>query len=134
MMLDLFFAQRGTMLGVAQEFGLAPQQAIAITRLEPGVPMKLSDLAQALHCDNSNVTGIADRLEAAGIAERRPHPSDRRVKTLLLTQRGELVRKLYGERIGTAPDPIQSLTDEDAAALLAILERAVTGGSSSIAA
>ena len=123
MMLDLFFAQRGKMLGVAQEFGLAPQQAIAITRLEPGVPMKLSDLAQALHCDNSNVTGIADRLEAAGIAERRPHPSDRRVKTLLLTERGELVRKLYGERIGTAPEAIQSLSDEDAATLLAILER-----------
>ena len=34
--------------------------------------MKLSDLATALRCDNSSVTGIADRLEAAGLAERRP--------------------------------------------------------------
>ena len=35
----------------------------------------MTELAQALHCDNSNVTGIADRLEAAGLAERRAHPS-----------------------------------------------------------
>ena len=38
-------------------------------------------------CDNSNVTGIADRLEAAGLVERRPAEHDRRVKTLVLTRR-----------------------------------------------
>jgi DNA-binding MarR family transcriptional regulator len=125
LMLELFFAHRGQMLAVAQEFGLAPQQAFAIKRLQPGEPMKLSDLAQALHCDNSNVTGIADRLEAAGLAERRPHPTDRRVKTLQLTQRGEIVRQLYEERIGTAPLAVENLTDSDAATLVDILRRAV---------
>ena len=34
--------------------------------------MPMSALAQALQCDNSNVTGIVDRLEASGLAERRP--------------------------------------------------------------
>jgi DNA-binding MarR family transcriptional regulator len=124
LMLELFFAQRGRMLAVAQEFGLAPQQALAIKHLQPGEPLKLSDLATALHCDNSNVTGIADRLEAAGLAERRPHPSDRRVKTLQLTERGELVRKLHGERVGTAPPSLAALSDEDAATLVEILRRA----------
>jgi DNA-binding MarR family transcriptional regulator len=124
LMLELFFAQRGRMLAVAQEFGLAPQQAIALKHLHPGEPMKLSDLAQALHCDNSNVTGIADRLEASGLAERRPHPTDRRVKTLQLTERGEIVRKLHGERVGTAPPGIAGLSDEDAATLVEILRRA----------
>jgi DNA-binding MarR family transcriptional regulator len=129
MMLELFFSQRGKMMGVAQDIGLAPQQAMALTRLQPGEPMKLSDLAQALHCDNSNVTGIADRLEAAGIAERRAHPSDRRVKTLRLTALGEVVRTNYLERIGTAPDALRALADDDIATLVAILQRATAGGS-----
>jgi DNA-binding MarR family transcriptional regulator len=124
LMLDLFLAHRGQMLSIAQEFGLAPQQAFALQHLQPDEPIKLSDLAQALRCDNSSVTGIADRLEKAGLAERRAHPTDRRVKTLALTERGTVIRKLYKERIGTAPEAVQNLTDEDAAILVEILSRA----------
>jgi DNA-binding MarR family transcriptional regulator len=86
--------------------------------------MTMGELAQALHCDNSNVTGIADRLEAAGLAERHAHPGDRRVKTLMLTERGTTVRALYEERLGLMPPAIEALSDEDAATLLAILQRA----------
>jgi DNA-binding MarR family transcriptional regulator len=126
LMLDLFLSHRGQMLSIAQEFGLAPQQAFALQHLQPDEPIKLSDLAQALHCDNSSVTGIADRLEKAGLAERRAHPTDRRVKTLALTERGVVIRKLYKERIGTAPEAVQNLADEDAAILVEILSRAKT--------
>ena len=126
LMLELFFAHRGQMLSIAQEFGLAPQQAFALQRLQPDEPMKLSDLASALHCDNSSVTGIADRLEKAGLAERQAHPTDRRVKTLALTERGKVIRGLYKDRIGTAPETLQNLTDEDAAILVEILTRAKT--------
>jgi DNA-binding MarR family transcriptional regulator len=122
--LDLFLAQRGRWLGVAQEFGLAPQQAMAIKHLEPGRALTMSELAQRLHCDNSNVTGIADRLEAAGLAERRAHPSDRRVKTLVLTERGEAVRGAYDARLGRVPPELQALSDEDAEQLLEIMRRA----------
>jgi len=124
LMLEMFMAQRGKMLSVAHEFGLHPQQAMALNVLQPGEPLKLSDLATKLHCDNSNVTGIADRLEAAGLAERRPHPSDRRVKTLWLTEQGEAVRKLHRARMGTAPPGIAALTETDATALVEILRRA----------
>jgi DNA-binding MarR family transcriptional regulator len=125
-MLELFFAHRGQMLAVAQEFGLAPQQAFALQRLQPDEPMKLSDLAQALHCDNSSVTGIADRLEKSGLAERQAHPTDRRVKTLALTERGKVIRKLYKDRIGKAPETVQNLSDADAAILVEILSRATS--------
>jgi DNA-binding MarR family transcriptional regulator len=126
-MLDVFFAQRGRMLSVASEFGLAPQQAIAIKHLEPGKPLTMSELAQRLHCDNSNVTGIADRLEAAGLVERRPHASDRRVKTLVLTERGAAVRGAHEARLGMVPPELGGLSDEDAEQLLAILTRATAG-------
>jgi DNA-binding MarR family transcriptional regulator len=126
LMLELFFSHRGQLLAIAQEFGLAPQQAFALQRLQPDEPLKLSDLATALHCDNSSVTGIADRLEKAGLAERQAHPTDRRVKTLALTERGKLIRQLYKDRIGTAPEAMQNLSDADAAILVEILSRATS--------
>src|SRR6478736_3792691 len=110
LVLGIFLEQRAKMLGAAQEFGLAPQQAFAMLRLKTDEPTTMTELAQALHCDNSNVTGIADRLEAAGLAERRPHPSDRRVKTLVLTERGAIVRGLYEERLGHMPPAIESIS------------------------
>src|SRR6266700_6430068 len=54
------------------------------------VPMR--DLAGRLQCDPSNVTFLADRLEERGLLERRPDPSDRRVKLLALTPAGLAVR------------------------------------------
>jgi DNA-binding MarR family transcriptional regulator len=92
--------------------------------LQSDEPIKLSDLATKLRCDNSNVTGIADRLEAAGLAERRPHPTDRRVKTLVLTEHGSTVRGRYQERLSRTPAAIESLSDDDATALAEILRRA----------
>ncbi len=54
------------------------------------VPMR--DLAGRLQCDPSNVTFLADRLEERGLLERRPDPSDRRIKLLALTRAGLAVR------------------------------------------
>ncbi len=126
LMLDLFFAHRGRLIAVAQEFGLAPVQAIAIKHLQPDRAMTMSELAQALHCDNSNVTGIADRLEAAGLAERRPHERDRRVKTLVLTEKGAALRAEYEARVSNAPPELSTLSDADALTLVDILRRATS--------
>jgi DNA-binding MarR family transcriptional regulator len=123
LMLDLVFSHRGQMIKIAQEFGLAPQQTFALRHLQPDEPLKLSDLATALHCDNSTVTGIADRLEKAGLAERRAHATDRRVRTLVLTERGNAIRQLYIDRVTTPPEAMQELSDADAAILLEILSR-----------
>jgi DNA-binding MarR family transcriptional regulator len=123
-MLELFFSQRGRLIAVAQELGLAPQQAIAIKHLEPGRALTMGELAQALHCDNSNVTGIADRLEAQGLIERRPHASDRRIKTLVLTDKGERIRAAYDARVSAVPPGLGSLSEADALTLLEIMERA----------
>jgi DNA-binding MarR family transcriptional regulator len=122
--LDLFMAQRGRLMDVAHELGLAPQQALAIRHLDPERGLTMSQLAQRLHCDKSNVTGIADRLEAAGLAERRSDPADRRVKTLALTEHGVAVRKAYDVKLGRVPLELQALSDEDAEQLLAIMRRA----------
>jgi DNA-binding MarR family transcriptional regulator len=51
-------------------------------------PMSMSALAERLGIDASYVTTIADQLEERGLIERRPHPTDRRIKSLALTREG----------------------------------------------
>lgn len=127
-MLELFLAQRPRFIAVAQEFGLHPLQGMAIKHLDPerGIPM--SELAKALRCDNSNVTGIADRLEAAGLAERRASPTDRRVKTLVLTEHGAAVRAAYLARLSLVPPELENLSEAEAEQLLALMRRAAGAG------
>ena len=49
----------------------------------------MRDLARAMNCDPSYVTAMVDDLEQAGYAERRSLPTDRRVKTVMLTATGK---------------------------------------------
>jgi DNA-binding MarR family transcriptional regulator len=87
--------------------------------------MPMSALADALHCDNSNITGIVDRLEAAGLAERRPDERDRRVKAVVLTEKGQWMRVELERRAGQPPPRIAALAAQDAIALRDILARAL---------
>ena len=117
--------QKGRMFAIASEFELAPAQVMALHRLEPGRPCAMSELAGALRCDNSNVTGIADRLEARGLVERRPGPHDRRVKMLHLTDDGAALRERLWERLSRPPEALAGLSEDDARALRDILQRAL---------
>src|SRR3954454_5341448 len=109
---------------MAQEFDLAPQQMIALRMLGAG-PRKMSDLAHALFCDNSNVTGIVDRLEERGLVRREAAEGDRRVKLLVLTDEGEQMRVEITKRMAEPPAPIASLSEKDQRALRDILKRAL---------
>jgi DNA-binding MarR family transcriptional regulator len=121
----IFSADKPRRMSTLQELGLAPMQSMALTSLEPDEPMPMSALAQALMCDNSNVTGIVDRLEALGLVERRPAEHDRRVKTVALTERGKTVRGVVQLRMSEPPPPLARLSEEDAVALRGILQRAL---------
>jgi DNA-binding MarR family transcriptional regulator len=88
-------------------------------------PRKMSDLAQALFCDNSNVTGIVDRLEERGLVTREAAEGDRRVKLLTLTKEGERMRTEITKRMAEPPPPIAALSEKDQRALRDILKRAV---------
>src|SRR3954467_972414 len=112
------------LFAMAQEFELAPQQMIALRMLGSG-PRKMSELANALFCDNSNVTGIVDRLEERGLVSREPAKGDRRVKLLVLTKEGERMRVEITKRMAEPPPPISSLSVKDQRDLRDILTRAV---------
>src|SRR3954453_20361992 len=90
---QLMIASRPNYLAAPQDVRLSPVQGMALLHLQPGAALTMSALATALKCDNSNVTGLVDRLEAAGLVERRPDPSDRRVKTVVVTAHGARLRE-----------------------------------------
>jgi DNA-binding MarR family transcriptional regulator len=125
LMSRLFWGMRPRMLRVAGEFSLTPPQLFALRQLDPEQPVPMRALAQALHCDSSNVTGLVDGLEAQGLVERREAEHDRRVRMLVVTERGAAVRARLHEAILAVPDPLAALSDEDQRALRDILRRAL---------
>jgi DNA-binding MarR family transcriptional regulator len=81
--------------------GLAPGGLKTLLQLSADHPIPMRDLAEFFRCDPSYVTSLVDGLEAAGLAERRSHPTDRRVKMVVLSGAGvqalTQVRKILGE-------------------------------------
>lgn len=96
---------------VAAGFDLTPVQARALLGLKSALPMR--SLADHLHCDASNVTGIADRLEASGLVTRRSSRGDRRVKLLALTPEGASTRaRLEAAMLDASPIKATLSADE----------------------
>jgi DNA-binding MarR family transcriptional regulator len=124
---QLFMTQKPRFMAIASEFDLWPPQIMALQRLEPGRPVAMSELATALGCDNSNVTGIIDRLEDRGLVERRSAEHDRRLKMVHVTDEGMAVRqRLMARLYEEPPAPIAALSPEDQRALRDLLERALS--------
>jgi DNA-binding MarR family transcriptional regulator len=121
----IFIEDKRRRWAILSELGLSPQQSMALTTLQPGESMPMSALADAMHADNSSITGIVDRLEAAGLAERRPDERDRRVKAVILTEKGEWMRIEIDRRAGEPPPRLAALPEADAVALRDILARAL---------
>ena len=70
-------------------------------------------LAEEWLCDASNATFIIDRLEERGLAERRSVASDRRVKMVVLTARGNRMRGRVLERFFEPPPELLELSRTD---------------------
>ncbi|WP_051858248.1 MarR family winged helix-turn-helix transcriptional regulator [Streptomyces cellulosae] len=86
-------------------------------------PLPMRKLAQKLKCEPSNVTGIVDRLESRGLAERRPDPADRRVKLAAATDEGRRIAKGLRESLRFAREPLAGLEEEERLALRGLLRR-----------
>lgn len=68
--------------------GVTAAQSGALYYLMDNDGSLLSALSQALKLDKSAITGLVDRLEKKGLAERRTTPTDRRAINIYLTKEG----------------------------------------------
>lgn len=109
---------------LADREGLTVRMVHALLDLSPDEPQPMSMLAEQWFCDASNVTGIVDALESRGLAGREPHPSDRRMKLVRLTDTGSDVRERCIERLSQPPPGLLRLTAEELRTLRPLVERA----------
>ena len=106
---------------VAAEFDLTAPQARALLYLGVASPMR--GLADHLSCDASNITGIADRLQARGLITRGEAEQDRRVKMLVLTPEGVRLRAQVEQRLAETSPFMAGLSDSERATLQELLAK-----------
>lgn len=114
---------RGGFETAVARFELSAAQAKALRYLAGAGPVPMRELAQRLRCDASNVTGLVDRLEQRGLVERRAAPTDRRVKSLVVTPAGAEIARTMWSHVVTGAVPMVGLAEEDQAMLLVLLRR-----------
>ncbi|WP_346538947.1 MarR family winged helix-turn-helix transcriptional regulator [Micromonospora sp. DPT] len=109
------------------ELGLTPAAARALDELDPDRPLPARDLAEQLRCDRSNVTALVDKLEQAGLVERRVDPADRRQKTLVVTDAGRRMRERV-RRVMTDSRLLAGLSTDELATLRELVWKVSDGG------
>jgi MarR family transcriptional regulator, organic hydroperoxide resistance regulator len=107
---------------IAHNLGVTPPILGALRFLEH--PQTMGTMAELLHCDPSNVTGIVDTLEDRHLAKRKPSEADRRVKVVELTPAGKKIRTRSIEEMFKPPAWIEDLSAADQRKLRDILKRA----------
>lgn len=103
--------------------GVTPAQFAVLAVLWEQDGRTLTELAGRLVLDSATTTGIADRLEAAGLAARRADAEDRRVSRLFLTAGGRELRRPLDAAMDRLNAEVATLLGGDAPALRAMLRR-----------
>jgi DNA-binding MarR family transcriptional regulator len=103
--------------------GLTPAITKALAHLSPDRPTPMRDLASALRCDNSYVTTVVDALERCDLARRLPHPTDRRIKVIELTESGALLAQRVQAVVDEPPPGFAALDPDEASELLRLIEK-----------
>jgi MarR family transcriptional regulator, organic hydroperoxide resistance regulator len=122
---DGFFELIGNIVGqaeqLAQGLGVPAPFIKALHTLD--CPMAMKELGKRMHCDPSFVTLVADMLEKRGLARREPHPADRRVKNIVLTEDGIALKQKVEAEITARMPWNRALDDNERAQLLALIRK-----------
>ena len=105
---------------IAQVTGLGVTETQALSYLAVHGDRGQNALGSDLGLTSSASTALVDRLERQGVAERYPHPSDRRRVLVRLTDQGEAV--IAGSR-GWLAASFQSFSGEELPQLAVALQR-----------
>ena len=87
----LFTESRRLSKDEASQYGVTPTQLTVLKLLAEIGDLSLGTLSKEIRAHNSTVTGIVDRMEAAGLVERARSEEDRRVWIIRLTHEGRQV-------------------------------------------
>jgi DNA-binding MarR family transcriptional regulator len=84
------------------------------------------EIASSMGVDPSTMVSLIDELERAGLAERRPHPADRRARAVSLTPKGRRALERAREMAAQVEEEVLGgLSAKERRELLALLRRAL---------
>ena len=66
-------------------FGITPGQYAVLKVLADAEALSGAEIGKRMQLDSASVTGVLDRMESQGLAERRPDPKDRRAQLVAAT-------------------------------------------------
>jgi len=122
---ELFVQVRDHFERHVQALDLPGPCAKALRIIDDSISMK--ELGARIHCDASFVTAIADTLEERGLARREIDREDRRIKNLVLTDKGrELRARLVDQLFGKEVPCISKLSAAERESFHALLRKMVT--------
>ena len=123
---EQFLDMRSRWFEAAGAVVLSPAGLDALLKIDPDTPPSMRELAEHLGCDASYVTAMVDDLEHAEYAERRPSARDRRIKQVVLTERGRRARQTAQEHLTAPPAGLRTLSASRQRALADLLHQALS--------
>jgi DNA-binding MarR family transcriptional regulator len=127
---DCFFDLFGSIVSqaerLAQRLSVPVPFIKALHTLE--CPMAMKELGKRLHCDPSFVTLVTDMLETRGLARREPHPADRRVKNIVLTEDGLALKSQIDAELRAGMPWNKALSDEERTQFLGLIRKMLASG------
>jgi DNA-binding MarR family transcriptional regulator len=131
---ELVRALAATLFGVVQrmkqdsarkaaEWDLSVTQVRALYALRE--PASMRELADRLYLDPSNLTALVDRLEDLGLVERTADADDRRIKRLVITEKGVSLSEEIIDAVFIQDTVFDVLDTEEQRQLLDLLGRIV---------
>ena len=104
---------RTRMHEVCRGIGLPINAIKALLALDRQPPASMRELADHFGADASYCTVLVDSLEAQGVARREPHPTDRRVRSVVLTPKGRKLLARARVQLEVPPEGFAALSAAD---------------------
>lgn len=106
---------------VSEALGISFSHARLVRRVARR-PMPMGELAAVLDIDPSNATPVVNRLEAAGLVERRADPDDRRTRLVSATRKGKAMARKAEAILRTPPPALRAAAADELETLAQILK------------
>ncbi|QBF32027.1 MarR family winged helix-turn-helix transcriptional regulator [Thalassococcus sp. S3] len=106
--------------------GLTPTQFAAIARLYELGALSQNRLGRLTAMDSATIKGVVERLAGKGLVQSRADAEDQRLRIVALTDAGKAAfLEAHDQALKARAETLQTLTEEEAAQLEALLEKLV---------